>query len=203
MEYKFKLRQYINLSGLTMIFKNVLKRTRPTFKVNICDLDKNFLLVNKIKIVFIDKDNTLTLPYENEYASDKIKSIIQNMQIQLGFENVILISNSIGSENVKMENKKLIKNENLDILILNHGLKKPNIDILKELRNTELNIEKELENKNLSLENIFVIGDRLFTDIYLAEKNGFKSILVNPIDSKIDNFMVQLVRKIEKIILRI
>lgn len=203
MDFRFKIRQYFNFSGINLIITNILKRTKPTLINDISQINEQFLINHKIKLVFIDKDNTITLPYENKFANENVENIVRLMQNNLGFNNVIIISNSIGSNDDKIKNIKLLENKELKILLLNHCMKKPNINIFSVLKNTDVDIEKQILDNKITKENIFVIGDRLFTDVYLAQLNGFKSILVNPLCKIKDNFAVRSIRKIESLLLKL
>lgn len=48
---------------------------------------------------------------------------------------------------------------------------------------------------------ILLIGDRLFTDIVMANLHGMRSMYLHPIDEALDPFTVRLVRKVERLIL--
>lgn len=48
---------------------------------------------------------------------------------------------------------------------------------------------------------IFVVGDRLFTDVLFGKRNGVKTILIDPLNSK-ENIIIALVRKLENLILK-
>ena len=65
-----------------------------------------------VKYVIFDKDNTLTLPYINKYYNSKIEMKVKESIDIYGFENVAILSNSVGSSDDKnYEEAKKIENE--------------------------------------------------------------------------------------------
>lgn len=46
-------------------------------------------------------------------------------------------------------------------------------------------------------EEICIIGDRLLTDVALANLNGCVSVLCKPIDESMEDFAIKMMRKVE------
>lgn len=137
--------------------------------------------------VCFDKDNTLTHPYS--------KTIYPPLQVSLEeckrvFEgNIAIISNSAGSaDDVGGEEANLLESS-LGIPIIRHRLKKPicNRDIEKHFQ--------------LLPPQIVLIGDRLSTDVYMANAAGMLSIHTQPISLINDNKNAVILRRLENSIL--
>lgn len=199
-EFKYKYKQYLNLnlSNFFFIFRHIRLNSKPSVNCNetkFKDLDiQNNLIYKLIKkpnsVVLIDKDNTITLPYFN-YVDNETKMKIKEFQTIVGYENVLLFSNTIGSsddDNIKNNIYIKTKEEELGLKIFIHNGKKPKISS---------SILNQFKDKN-----VLVIGDRLFVDIYMANEYCFSSILVKPINMDKDNFMVKFLRRIENIVLK-
>ena len=61
---------------------------------------------------------------------------------------------------------------------------------------------KAAEDMGCKPENVFFVGDQLFTDIWGANNAGMRSFLVQPIDRSTDEIQIVLKRMLERIILR-
>jgi phosphatidylglycerophosphatase GEP4 len=145
---------------------------------------------HKIKFIIFDKDNTLTIPYENNYPSQDYINKINDFKNIFGENNIALISNSCGSRDDKDYKEAAEVEKNLHISVIKHKYKKPNVyDEIKQ------NFP-DLDN------NLCIIGDRLFVDIAMGKKYNFFTILVSPIDTKNENFIVKFIRKIESKIIK-
>lgn len=197
-EFKYKYKQYLNLSNFSFILRHIRLNSKPSVNCNetkFKDLDIQNNLISKLikkpnSIILIDKDNTITLPYFN-IVDNETRMKIKEFQTIVGYENVLLFSNTIGSsddDNIKNNNYIESKEEELGLKIFIHNGKKPKISpsILNQFKDR----------------NVLIIGDRLFVDIYMANEYCFSSILVKPINMDRDNFMVKLLRRIENILLK-
>ncbi len=60
--------------------------------------------------------------------------------------------------------------------------------------------QKAIEKLNLSADQVFFVGDQIFTDVYGAKRTGIYSILVKPIHPK-EEIQIVLKRYLEKIVL--
>jgi phosphatidylglycerophosphatase GEP4 len=199
MTSKYKIGQYLNLEGFFSAFPYIFKPSllKPDLKYkNISQINTEKLKNEfNIKYLVIDKDNTLTLPYINEYANNEIKEKINVLKYIFGENNIAILSNSAGSSDDKDYKELKIVENNLKLFVIKHKNKKPNV-------NEEINEHFKLFNNNKSKINnneICIIGDRLFIDVLMGKKYGFFTILLEPINISKENIMVKIARKIENL----
>ena len=107
-----------------------------------------------------------------------------------GRDNVRLLSNSVGieSEDHGLKNAKLWESQNDGISVIRHHEKKPDCgrEVLSHF-------------PNLQPSEIVVIGDRLLTDVLMANENGMMSILtVQLLDLSTDNTVAAAMRLLER-----
>ena len=197
-KFSFKIEQYFNFKNTFFTLKHILYRTKPTysFSNSFSKLGENDLLLkiindHEINLILIDKDNTLTLPY-SEIIDYNSSIALSKLQKAIGFKKVMLFSNSIGSSDDTNKEEIPITEKRMNIKIFVHNSKKPRIN----LKNLE-----SVTNKAIERNKVLIIGDRLFTDVYMAHEYGFISLLVKPINYKKDNIMVRFVRNIENILI--
>ncbi len=62
-------------------------------------------------------------------------------------------------------------------------------------------IKKAIKMLNISIQNLLVVGDQIFTDVWGANRAGVYSILVKQI-ARHEEIQIVLKRKLEKIVLR-
>ncbi|CAG59919.1 uncharacterized protein GVI51_H04213 [Nakaseomyces glabratus] len=116
-----------------------------------------------IKVVVVDKDNCMALQDDDkvwhEYTAkwEELKRVYQ--------DRVLIVSNSAGSSDDKGYLQAKTLEKNTGVPVLRHKLKKPGCrdEIIEYFKERGL-IEKPDE--------IAVIGDRLFTDILMANMMG-------------------------------
>lgn len=215
-----KFGQYFNFNGSFLILKHIFKNTQPDFKMSsVAKLNCEFLDNNKIKFIIIDKDNTITSPYKEDYFNEEIKLSIQKIANKIGINNILVVSNSQGSsDDTQIESSKnnpTIKfNEKLGLNVFIHGSKKPNINFKEKFNQVknfkfEYNFSDDRENsdkkhstKSISSQDVLVIGDRLMIDVYMAKENNFKSLLVKQLTTSGENVMVRLIRKVENLLIK-
>lgn len=145
----------------------------------ITDISADFF--SGAKLVILDVDNTLTFSSKTETK----KEILEWLSKIKDRHECILISNRRSI--IKMKSK--IENM-FGVRLFVSKRRKPS-------RKLFLQIQKEYGIKE---SDIFVIGDRLFTDVLFANLNGATSVLVDPISAK-ENFFIKLVRYPEKFLL--
>ena len=139
----------------------------------------NLIHSERIKGIMFDMDNTLV---NKKYVHTKeLKSWIKEMKKQ-GIKMCIF-------SNTPRINKIKIVAKDLGMQYISNGFK-PFKFGFKKAENL-LGIDKE---------NIVIIGDQLFTDIYGGNRYGIKTILVNPIEDK-EVFVTKIKRPIEKILI--
>ena len=166
------------------LFKN--KHFIPSLYVNtIFDIDYNKLYEDGIRLILTDLDNTLisykeTDPLEAQY--DWVKKMKE-----IGFE-IIIVSNNSHKDRVSHFAKLL------DIKYLNFALKPTKIGMKKALK---------MANKKYEPEEVIALGDQLMTDILVANRMKFHSILVKAVDRKSDILPTRINRKLERHVLKV
>lgn len=129
--------------------------------------------------LIFDIDNTLV--HHGDDSNEKIDFFFKSIQ-NIGFKTLILSNNS--EERVR----RFLKN--IDSLYICDA-KKPNT----------YNYFKAIEMLNIDKENLLVIGDQIFTDIFGANRAGIANILVNYIRD-VSETKIGKRRQLEKIILK-
>lgn len=166
------------------LFKN--KHFIPSLYVNtIFDIDYNKLYEDGIRLILTDLDNTLisykeTDPLEAQY--DWVKKMKE-----IGFE-IIIVSNNSHKDRVSHFAKLL------DIKYLNFALKPTKIGMKKALK---------MANKKYEPEEVIALGDQLMTDILVANRMKFHSVLVKAVDRKSDILPTRINRKLEGHVLKV
>ena len=166
------------------LFKN--KHFIPSLYVNtIFDIDYNKLYEDGIRLILTDLDNTLisykeTDPLEAQY--DWVKKMKE-----IGFE-IIIVSNNSHKDRVSHFTKLL------DIKYLNFALKPTKIGMKKALK---------MANKKYEPEEVIALGDQLMTDILVANRMKFHSVLVKAVDRKSDILPTRINRKLEGHVLKV
>ena len=143
---------------------------------NVQQITIQFLIKNKIKALILDVDNTL-IDYKKK-MSKEVEEWSKELQGQ-GIKMYIL-SNTNKKEKVKKVANKL----EIPYKIL---AKKPSKKGFNE-------IQQELKINN---ENIGVVGDQIFTDVFGGNKVGIKTCLVEPLNDTELKF-TRFMRKLEK-----
>ncbi len=143
---------------------------------SIYDIDYSKLKKKKIKCLLFDLDNTC-LPYPEKTPNQKLKNLFQKLQ-KMNFK-IIIFSNTTPN---RLENFKEL---NIEVSGLSRKPSKKNF--LKII-----NIYKYKK------EEVCIIGDQLFTDIYGGNRTGIYTILVDPLGSK-DFILTKITRFLENI----
>ncbi|KAJ3290005.1 hypothetical protein HDU79_003620 [Rhizoclosmatium sp. JEL0117] len=145
-----------NPKGLTSIWTLL---TRPSLS----------LKREGIKAICFDKDNTLTAPYSVD-IHPPFKAAWKECIDTFGSEQVVIVSNSAGSNNDVGYAEATRIQESLKIHVIRHAEKKPGG-------------AQDLFNHFPSLQpsQIAVVGDRLLTDIVYGNKMGAFTILTTKI----------------------
>jgi len=160
----------------------IIEKFFPSLAVKeIKDITVDILNKNNIKGLILDIDNTL-VPNHVEEADEAAVEWIEKIKAA-GFK-VCIVSNA--------SRKRVVKfNEKLRLYALHRALKPGTRAFEKAGRMMDL--------KN---ENIAVIGDQIFTDVYGGNRAGMFTILVQPIDKR-EGLLVRLKRVLERRILKI
>ncbi|KAI9293234.1 HAD-superfamily phosphatase [Neoconidiobolus thromboides FSU 785] len=163
--------------------KNVFYLFKPSYfkpkliVENFAEINFHSLKQQGIKRLVFDKDNCITEPYCDDIYS-KYTEHWKECLNTFGKDNVFILSNNIGTQSEDKEFKKADKLSLVyNVKVLKHIKKKPNLDDL-----TYSEIVQNHEPKEICM-----IGDRLFTDILLANKYQFYSILTKAFSLDKDN----------------
>ncbi len=155
----------------------MLKRFYPThYFESVKHIDYDALLKNGRKSLIFDLDNTLA-PFDIVEPNDEIIQFINGLK-EKGFK-VCLVSNNKGK---RVE----IFNQKLGLPIVSKA-GKPKLGGITRAINL-------LESKK---EECVMIGDQMFTDVWVGNRLGIVSILVKPIANR-DEFTVKLKRGVER-----
>ncbi|KAJ1671942.1 hypothetical protein IWW47_000768 [Coemansia sp. RSA 2052] len=140
-----------------------------------------------IKYVVFDKDNCLTAPYVNEIHPE-FQHAWSQCNDTFSSNNILIVSNSAGTpDDVDGMSASAVERA-LGVPVLRHSVKKPGCgkEILDALA------------KGAKPEEIAVVGDRLATDVVLANSNGMLAIWTKDIiTEKGDNSVAMVLRSLE------
>ncbi|XP_068654040.1 phosphatidylglycerophosphate phosphatase 1, chloroplastic/mitochondrial [Aristolochia californica] len=184
--------QRFNLEGIFSTFSVVFCRSNahlalPHLSVpDIRWIDWEHLHRLGFQGVVFDKDNTLTLPFALTPAPALVDSLASCKSV-FGADNLIVFSNSAGLRKYDPDGSKARALEHsLGIHVLRHGSKKP--------AGKAEDIEKYF---GCPTSSVVMVGDRHFTDIVYGNRNGFMTILTEPLSLFEEPFIVKQVRKLE------
>ena len=143
------------------------------------DIAVKTLQKRNIKGLILDIDNTLVPPHTPE-ADERAKRVVYRMQEAF---KICIVSNNIYERAEKFANSFPVD----FICDGNKPAKKPFLLALEKLK--------------LEPEEIAVIGDQIFTDVWGANRMGMISVLVNPVCDKEGKF-VKFKRLLEKLVFK-
>ncbi|GAA0155743.1 phosphatase [Lithospermum erythrorhizon] len=190
---KASLGQRLNLEGITCSAKMLAKDKHlaiPHISVpDISYIDWVELKNRGFQGVIFDKDNTLTIPYSLSLWGPLGQSL-QHCKSLFG-NNVAVLSNSAGLYEYDPDATKAEALEDaIGISVIRHRVKKP------AGMADEIEMHFQCESSRLVM-----VGDRPFTDIVFGNRNGFLTILTEPLSVAEESFIVRQVRKVEVFLL--
>ncbi len=160
--------------------KGILKNFLPNYQFNkLTDINSDFFLESQL--IIFDVDNTLVF---SETAETKKEVLDWFNGINSRYKCVCLSN----SRTIFRRERQISKLLNCDVFLSRY--KKPFKKLFEEIK-TKYNLENG---------KIFVVGDRLFTDILFGNLNGAVTVLIKPLSNK-ENILIKFVRKIENLIL--
>lgn len=162
-----------------MVKKGIKKYIPDYYYKSIFDIDFLKYYDRGIRLIFLDIDNTIG-KYTEKDPSNEIIELLKEIT-KIGFE-VIIVSN-----NYKKRIKRFCKPLKLKYVF--SALKPWKIAYKRGLK---------LAEKKYSKNQIVAIGDQLMTDIKGANKMGFYTILVKPLERKSDVITTKINRFFEK-----
>ena len=164
--------------------KKILKIFLPDFLFsNLTDIDADFF--KEAQLIIFDIDNTLVFSEGPKGYPETKKEIIDWFYKINSRYKCTCLSNSRTIFDRKERISKLL---NCEIFLSRH--KKPFKRLFKEIK----------KKYNFENDRVFVVGDRIFTDILFGNLNGAKTILVKPLGPK-ENIFIKIIRRIESLAL--
>ena len=158
-----------------------LKRFYPTYMFDkVEDIPYELIKKENIKLIMMDMDNTLI------DAKKKYKNSLKHWIEEVSNLNVkmCILSNSPFGDKVK----KIAKELNVEY---EYNAGKP---LLKGFK-------RVIEKSKFPKDNILMIGDQIFTDVWGGNRIGVKTVLVTPINKK-ESFFTKVKRPLERLILK-
>ena len=155
-----------------------MKKLIPTYRVkNIFEMDIKSIIQRGFKYIFLDLDNTLD-SYRVKSPSDRVKQLIVSYK-QNGLTPIIISNNN--SERVHNYGKEL----DIDVYC---SMGKP----------FKRKLNRLIKEHNFPKDEILMIGDQIFTDVWGGNNVNVTTILVEPI-VKEDQFVTKIKRPLEKV----
>ncbi|KAG8386737.1 hypothetical protein BUALT_Bualt03G0180200 [Buddleja alternifolia] len=193
-DLKAALGQRINLEGLVSSV-GILSKDKQLVIPHVTVADIRYIDWGELKnrgfegVVF-DKDNTITAPYSLSLWPP-LGSSIQHCKSLFG-NNIAVFSNSAGLHEYDPDGRKAGALEDaIGIKVIRHRVKKP--------AGTAEEIEKQFGCESSRL---IMVGDRPFTDIVYGHRNGFFTILTEPLSLDEEPLIVRKVRLLEVAIVK-
>lgn len=162
--------------------KGPIKNLLPDYRfTKVTEISRDFF--EEAKLVIFDVDNTLFLS-----ETTKIEKEVFNWFDPINQKyNCICLSNSSTINKRKEEISELLGCE-----IFLSRRKKPSKKLFEEIK------KKFKLNSN---DKVFVVGDRILTDVLFGNRNGAVTVLVDPISRKDELLAIKIIRAFENFIL--
>lgn len=148
-----------------------------------------------IEGILLDKDNTITAPYQDERLHPKAEHGVQEALSVFGYDKVAVLSNSAGTLDDPDHKQAETIERSLGLSVVRHEEKKPGgiEEVLKHFGAKESST-------------ICMIGDRLLTDVVFGNLHGMLTVHTLPIcstpeENQQDNWTVKMIRPVENMIL--
>ncbi|XP_062223672.1 phosphatidylglycerophosphate phosphatase 1, chloroplastic/mitochondrial-like [Phragmites australis] len=141
--------------------------------------------------VVFDKDNTLTAPYVPALWPP-LADAFDQCRATFPPGALAIYSNSAGLKEYDPDgvDAKVIEAAIEGIHVIRHDIKKPG------------GTAKEIESYfGCSASNLVLVGDRYFTDVVYGNRNGFLTVLTEPLNFANESYIVRMVRKLEAYII--
>ncbi|KIW03833.1 HAD phosphatase, family IIIA [Verruconis gallopava] len=125
-----------------------------------------------IRAVILDKDNCFALPHSNEVYPPYIQKFEELKKAYPG-SRLLIVSNTAGTRDDPTGEGLAVLEKNTGVKVLKHNTKKPGCrdEVFKYLREApDVQIERP--------DQIAVVGDRLLTDVMMANLMGARGIWV-------------------------
>jgi phosphatidylglycerophosphatase GEP4 len=119
-----------------------------------------------IRAVVLDKDNCFAVPYENN-VHGPYKSKFEELRAEYPGSRLLIVSNSTGTASDKHYAEADLLERNTGVKVLHHSTKKPGChgEIMSYFRGAS---DADVSSPS----QVAVVGDRLFTDVMMANMMG-------------------------------
>ncbi|PWW79613.1 HAD-superfamily phosphatase [Tuber magnatum] len=127
-------------------------------------------LKGDIRAVILDKDNCFTVPYAKE-VYPAYKDAFERLRKEYG-DRLLIVSNSAGTDDDVGHIEAEVLEKNTGVKVLRHSTKKPGCypDIMSYLA-SKTDVKRA--------DQVAIVGDRLFTDVLMANMMGSWAVWVN------------------------
>ena len=133
-------------------------------------LDWHRIYASGVRYIVFDKDNCLTAPHHDQLA-EPLQTTWKECRRVFGSENLLLVSNSAGSNSDPQALAAETVSSNLGIPVLCHAAKKPSSQCARQVVEHFLSLAfRRAESSSTSPLHILVIGDRITTDMVFAQR---------------------------------
>jgi phosphatidylglycerophosphatase GEP4 len=197
-------RQFINSDALKSLFDAISNRStrlRPAMRASsVAALNPQVIRDElKTRAVVFDVDNTLTLPYANQAHSAEVRSALRRFEGVFGVDRIALLSNHAGSIEDRDFRRAAALERELGCRVLRRSTaeQKPNIALGSAILSHFAN-----SHDSLRYDEIALVGDRVLTDVYFANRLGMRAVLVDPLDVSAESWVVRLARRFENSIVQ-
>ena len=141
----------------------IMNKFKPSiYKKSIFDINYDLLKNKKIKVIAFDLDNTI-VPYDEKEPNKEVIALVKKLKKDF----IVVVTSNNFHGRVKYVS---------DIL---------DCDFLCNLLKPSKKLKKLIINKyQVKMQEVCIIGDQLITDIFLGNRLGMTTILVDPIKDK-------------------
>ncbi|MEK7080661.1 MAG: HAD-IIIA family hydrolase [Patescibacteria group bacterium] len=164
--------------------KGALRNFIPDYKFKyLTDINSDFF--NGVGLIIFDVDNTLVFSEGPKGYPETKKEVLDWFNRVNSRYKCICLSNSRTIFKIEKQISELL---NCNVFLSRH--KKPFKKLFEEIK----------AKYSLGDGKVFVVGDRIFTDILFGNINGAVTVLVKPLNNK-ENILIKIIRKLENSIL--
>ncbi|GMG55532.1 unnamed protein product [Ambrosiozyma monospora] len=190
-----------NLSATLNIIRLVLKPelclphlTVPNFNQMPIPVTSDLIPKDKIKAIVLDKDNCIAKDHDDKVWHEYIEHWEQLKKLYPNANQLLIVSNSAGTNDDKQHQQANLIEQRTGVTILRHSTKKPgcHVEIMNFFR--EKGICK-------SPSEVVIVGDRLFTDVLMANMMGSYGIWLNPGVHESNSVICRLERYVHSMLL--
>ena len=189
--------------------------------VSVASIDFEAMRRAGCRAVVLDKDNTITPPLSRAPPPPPMRDAIRRAQAAFGYENVVVLSNSVGLESFPGYDADEADGaaeadaggpgpdgrpppstppdgvpeaeERLGLRVLRHAFRKP--------AGAAGELEASL-GTGVRADEMLVVGDRVMTDVLFGRRQGCATVLVPPMDGGAgENLTVRAARAVENTVL--